>query len=354
MTYNANFFEILEIQSCNSPDELREVLVTQDISQISFGMDSLSVIDFLAENFNTEINFEFKTIEPNATFFNDIAFHEAFQDGNAAASAVIIELRKISSIESSPTEILKHLLLYSAITGDFDFPVYKNENDLPPFQTEKGNVIFFWFSATERQKEVLKYIYAPEKNRNIVFANYRNDSIIKINQNGSYTRQKDLKMLSMAMSEENLKWRFLMLYRIFENGYLSSILEELTSSFFARPKDAINSAADQIKSELTQFSSLVERCNLNAHFEQIQTTAHRLRGTNSFISAISTKLDSVGRGYPNFKKGVFIAYQFRCAIVHAGEKEFFYDQYPDAEDALVKIHDSFDRAVFDYLGFKFS
>jgi hypothetical protein len=165
--------------------------------------------------------------------------------------------------------------------------------------------------------------------------------------------QKNLELLDIAIHETNIRWKYLGYYRIFEYGYLSAILNKINDNFLIDPSKAIDEAQESSKNELNQFIELVNLNGLTDFFETIADGVKDLKSNyNRFACALEDRFsnDVRAKGFTKAKKGVYFAYQIRCAIVHAGEKGLIFESYSDAVDAISDLIKPLEEAVLWHLG----
>lgn len=160
-------------------------------------------------------------------------------------------------------------------------------------------------------------------------------------------------LLAEALQEANPKWRFLSLYRILENSYLSSILQKINASFFDDPKRTIDQAAESIKNEIQQFLELAANHRLETLFDGFQDAFDALIANNKTLAiglersaANSVRQHSAKE---KWQRGVIHCYKIRCAIAHAGGSGTFVERYVDWRNALEKLLPHLERLALTSL-----
>lgn len=354
MAYSEIFLDFLELPLETDlesfSNRLEEMIPETPLS----GLISNQTKQTLIDNFDRPLKFTKKITVPNTTFSNSSAYHE-IHSTNGNLICRVLELHKISSFSALASDGEQLLLLFIAHEGFSDFPFLDPSGlgNALPFHNSNFNVIFEWAEQNPKEIDLISSIYAPSFTPLVAHTDYNTHATISLNPNGFYTRLEDFSILNEAVSESRIKWRFLLLYRILENGYIRNLLEVIQQNIFFKPKDTLAKATDTLTNEYSQLTNLVEQNGLIALFEKIQRATHNTR--NLYLGAIKEKLeqDSRAKNGKPFQKGAYIIYQIRCSIVHAGEMSIFYDKYPDAESGLHELYDLFDNAVFKYLGVEY-
>lgn len=359
MTYSNVLFERLEIEQPIDQDAFSSAIENKDLSDFFPHLEQEEVRAALIDGFSKEIQFEMLKSEKNLSFYNNIVSHEikshdeTIEYGTVVELHKIIELQKIDSTYAPPTAALQTILLYCAKSGDFSLPFFSDPTGLNPFDIEEDRVLFAWNRNEAQVKEIAETVYSIRKRKNPKpLDNYKPDQTIKITPTSNSTHDA-LEFTSAALAEERVKWRFLMLYRVFENGYLRNILEDIQSGIFLNAKDALNKATEGVQNEFKQFLHLVDKNNLSHHFEQISIIL-RNQKTNNYLNAIwqEVETDNRSKKAKPYQKGVFAMYQVRCSIVHSGEKSVFYDKYTDSDSGLLDLIEEFEKSIFLYIGVK--
>lgn len=169
----------------------------------------------------------------------------------------------------------------------------------------------------------------------------------------------DLILFKSAICETTARWRFLSLYRIFERGYLASILDTLNQEFMQSPASALSTAQKYLENECLQFVAFVRKHNLSDFFEEFSDSLQKLIDTDKNRYAImlekTCKEDyffKILNREPSSKdiKGVLLCYITRCSIVHAGSVSLVFDEFDDANDALRSLVVPMENAVMKYMG----
>jgi hypothetical protein len=155
--------------------------------------------------------------------------------------------------------------------------------------------------------------------------------------------------LSNSFRTSPLKFRFLELYRVMEARFLADVKAKLLAGFDAEPGPALGDAIDALKSELNQITGLAE--TQQDAFEACWTTLHALKNDNRFAAALFRRIEKKGAGSgAKWKTGAALIYQNRCAIVHAGEKDMIFENFPDGEHAIEAVLPQIERAALLLVG----
>lgn len=160
-----------------------------------------------------------------------------------------------------------------------------------------------------------------------------------------------LSCLSNSFRTSPLKFRFLELYRIIEARFLAEIKHKLITSFDAEPNVALRSAVESLKSEMGQIVSLAE--TQQDAFESCWNALDQLNNANQFCTALFRKLSRTGGG-GKWKTGAALIYQIRCAIVHAGEKDLIFENFPDGQQVVETVLPHVERAALLLVGVELS
>lgn len=140
-----------------------------------------------------------------------------------------------------------------------------------------------------------------------------------------------------AMSVSQPKWRFLSLYRILENAYLTNIKNALIEGFDRDADKAIEEAQKKLSSEVNQLISLMESKGLQDDFVAFnEAFDEKLALNNRFIHALdkSAKKEANYGNKQTAIKAVVRFYKLRCSIAHAGTSSVIYEQLTDANFAM--------------------
>lgn len=166
--------------------------------------------------------------------------------------------------------------------------------------------------------------------------------------------KKNSELLNIAINEVTIRWKYLGYYRVLEYGYLSAILDTINNGFLSSPGKSLEEAMQATKSEFNQFHELSVNNNLHSYFEDLSDKLDSFAASyNQFACALVRQCKSDSRLRDKASKGargVLIAYQVRCAIVHAGEKSLIYESFDDAEEVLAGLIRHLEEAVLRYLG----
>jgi hypothetical protein len=158
------------------------------------------------------------------------------------------------------------------------------------------------------------------------------------------------RLVREAMGETTPKWRFLQLYRIFERGYLEAIFRTLQKDFFSSPHPALAAASKATESELEQLKSLIRSSGFEAQFENIHDVLEQLaQNGNRFSVSVLRKAKERGKESKSDKAAASV-YAIRCAIAHAGSLDIYYEQYPDANSALIDILPLVEECALQFVG----
>lgn len=158
-----------------------------------------------------------------------------------------------------------------------------------------------------------------------------------------------LNCLLNSYATSPLKFRFLELYRVMEALFLAEVKNRLIAGFDAEPAAALTEATEALKSELRQVTALAE-----PHqdlFEECWDRLDALRHTNRFAAALFRRVEEKkANGQGKWKTGTALVYQIRCAVVHAGEKDMIFENFPDGDVAIKAILLPVERAALRMLG----
>lgn len=148
-----------------------------------------------------------------------------------------------------------------------------------------------------------------------------------------------------------LKFRFLELYRVMEAFFLADVRSRLIADFDAEPGVALKDALDALQSELKQIVALAE-----PHqdlFEECWNALNDIRNSNRFAAALFKRLDKKNaNGQGKWQTGAALIYQIRCAVVHAGEKDMIFENFPDGDATISAILPTVERTALRMLGIK--
>ncbi|ODR90892.1 hypothetical protein [Sinorhizobium alkalisoli] len=158
-----------------------------------------------------------------------------------------------------------------------------------------------------------------------------------------------LKCLENSFLTAPLKFRFLEVYRIMEARFLHDVELRLKSRFASEPQAALEEALDSVKSELKQLVQLAD--TQQDAFEAIRNELATIKGTNKFAAALYRKLSNLALyNNPAWKAGAALVYAIRCAIVHAGQKDIIFEQFPDGDEVLQLLLPLVERAALLLVG----
>lgn len=192
----------------------------------------------------------------------------------------------------------------------------------------------------------------PESRMNGSVLSSITDLSANIDESTSLTKSR---LLSDAMTEVNPKWRFLSFYRIVEHAYLNNIKQILLREFARDAKAAIKRAGDSLSSEPNQLVTLTEAINLRAEFAAFSDEVDVLLGVgNQFI----TQLDEGARGeslygaHDLYKKGIIRFYKLRCSIAHGGTSSVIFEEFADANEAVIRLMDKVETIALKSMGIR--
>ena len=158
-----------------------------------------------------------------------------------------------------------------------------------------------------------------------------------------------LDCLGNSFKTSPLKFRYLEIYRMMEARFLADVKSKLFASFDAEPSAALSEAADALKSEMAQISSLAT--DHPEPFEECWNILNGMKNTNRFVAALFKRIEKKGlHSGGKCKSGAALIYQIRCSIVHAGEKDMIFEKYPDGESALSAVICGVERAALRLVG----
>ncbi len=131
------------------------------------------------------------------------------------------------------------------------------------------------------------------------------------------------------------KYQFLEVYRSLEAHFLYHILKKFNTDFFSNPRSSVSAAADALSSEIDQFAEL--SLSAQTEFDGVFDTLTLIKNANSFAREIHKKVSQRGGLNSKAKKGACAVYYIRCAIVHAGDRDLIFENYPDGDALLDAI-----------------
>lgn len=162
------------------------------------------------------------------------------------------------------------------------------------------------------------------------------------------------RLLFHANCETSPKWKFLSYYRILENSYLENIKKELFSKFDSAPKTSIEEAKKQLGSEINQLILLTDSSHLKDEFIDFNNKYDSLLKSSKFLYGIDreAKEELLFKDSALYKKAVLRFYKIRCAIAHAGTANVIYEQYIDADQAIMGLLPEIEVIVLKLLGIR--
>lgn len=163
---------------------------------------------------------------------------------------------------------------------------------------------------------------------------------VKVDSNmGDYSLIQT-RLLFEASSFQHPKWRFLSLYRILENAYLSNIRSALLADFEQDASKAVESAKVKLSNETNQLVALAEQADLITEFVAFNAAVDaQIAAGNNYIIKLdrSAATETLYKAPELFKKGVQRFYKMRCSIAHAGTSSVIYEQFSDANLATLAL-----------------
>jgi hypothetical protein len=160
------------------------------------------------------------------------------------------------------------------------------------------------------------------------------------------------KLCFEAVTTSHPKWRFLSLYRILENAYLSNIKKALISAFDTDATRAVEDAKKKLQFEVNQLISLMAEIGMESEFQAFDAAFEGLLAQgNRYCYALdrNAKEEPQYRGGSD-KKAVVRFYKMRCSIAHAGTSSVIYEQLSDADSATVALLPSVEAIALRSLG----
>lgn len=200
-------------------------------------------------------------------------------------------------------------------------------------------------------RRIIGVVDRPMAGESILF-NGKNQAIIS--DKISYLLSEiSLKCLENSFFTSPIKFRFLELYRMMEVRFLAEIREKLMSGFETEPGVALQEAVSSLKTEMRQIIGLAE--TQKDAFEACWTTLCQLKNENRFVAALFRRVEKKNN-FPGGKwaTGAALVYQIRCAIVHAGEKDIIFENFPDGEKAVEAVLPDVERAALLLFGVELS
>lgn len=165
----------------------------------------------------------------------------------------------------------------------------------------------------------------------------------------------ELKFLSEAyrliVLAGEVRWQFLGFYRVFEHAWLRTIHSELARAFLHNPNEALKKAQEALASERMKFEETVDLLSVQSEFTDFRTEFDGLIGTNNrFCHAIQRVIERQTDAGGEWRVGVRICYQIRCAVVHSGEAGPYYESFDDADEAVLRLLVYLERAMNRIIG----
>lgn len=200
-------------------------------------------------------------------------------------------------------------------------------------------------------RRVVGAIQQPKAGSSLLFDG--STQVIISENSGELLNNVALTCLLNSFNTTPLKFRFLELYRVMEARFLQDIRAKLLAAFNTEPGAALNEAVDALKSEMNQITGLAE--TQQDAFEACWTALNAIKNNNRFAAALFRRLEKKGVGGGiKWKIGAALIYQIRCAIVHAGEKDMIFDNFPDGDFALEATLPCVERASLLLVGIDLS
>jgi hypothetical protein len=159
-------------------------------------------------------------------------------------------------------------------------------------------------------------------------------------------------ILSGALSETTLRWRFFQFYRLLEHAYLGNVFVGLKDNFFGGPDEALKEAQRKLSNEFEQLKALVKASGLGGSFATVFHAVQVLiRNDNKFAKALFANIRDKGRDKgADEDKGIAFVYALRCSIAHSGVRDVYYEQYSDSDAVAKAVMPTLEEAVFQFLG----
>ena len=177
-------------------------------------------------------------------------------------------------------------------------------------------------------------------------------SEVHIGAPGRTLEDVQARLLFEAVTTMQPKWRFLSLYRILENAYLSNIRNALIAAFDKDATQAVEDAQKKLQSEVNQLISLMTEVGMEPEFQAFDVAFESLLvHGNRYCHA----LDRNAKGETQYresreKKAVVRLYKMRCSIAHAGTSSVIFEQLSDADSAAVTLLPCVEAIVLRSLG----
>jgi hypothetical protein len=158
-----------------------------------------------------------------------------------------------------------------------------------------------------------------------------------------------LSCLANSFRTSPLKFRFLERYRMIEARFLADVKAKLIANFDAEPSGALHDAAESLKTEMNQIKGLAE--SQQDAFEACWIVVDQLKNTNRFATALFRKLGRKGEAAgAKWQTGAALVYQVRCAVVHAGQKDIIFENFPDGDEVISALLPEVERAALLLVG----
>lgn len=291
------------------------------------------------------------SIVPSTRPISEWKWHEILLDGNRVGEVAYLPSGDI--IDPPPT-LVEKLLVHA----------WNWKSDLVDSSDEllKDHVIFKWYThkcPSPAQCEALQALFsaaqaAPVYPPEPAWRQYSRMLISGDSRIISTLNQTALDLVKLASQEQTLKWRFLSFYRILEHGYLESVLNSLIEGFYESPRNEVDKAKKSLENEVVQFVALSERYGLGGFFDEFADLVASLN-LNRYIAALEKEWqrekwnDTATKSH----KGIQLCYKVRCSIAHAGEgPHIVFEKFNDADEALLILMNTLERAVIHYLGIR--
>ena len=76
-----------------------------------------------------------------------------------------------------------------------------------------------------------------------------------------------------------------------------------------------------------------------------------MKNTNRFATALFRKIARKGEASGSkWQTGAALVYQVRCAIVHAGQKDIIFENFPDGDEVISALLPEVERAALLLVG----
>lgn len=205
--------------------------------------------------------------------------------------------------------------------------------------------------AWDKFREVIGFVDRPLAGESVLFgtatqATITADATTRLNSTC-------LSCLANSFRTSPLKFRFLELYRMIEARFLADVKAKIIANFDAEPGGALHDAVESLKTEMNQIKGLAE--SQQDAFEACWTAVDQLKNSNRFAAALFRKLKTKGEAAgAKWQTGAALVYQVRCAVVHAGQKDIIFENFPDGDQVIDALLPEVERAALLLVGIEVS